>query len=133
MCSPKNEGSLGFKSLIVWNKAAVAKNVWFLFSGGEQSMWCLWIKSYILEGRSFWRVRVSNGPSWVWRKILSLRPIIYPLIKHRVGNGSRIFLLFDNWHPMGSVWYRFGVRIVYDSALGLDAKASEIVEGTTWR
>ncbi|XP_028063905.1 uncharacterized protein LOC114267115 [Camellia sinensis] len=34
---------------------------------------------------------------------------------------------------MGSVWDRFGVRIVYDSVLGIDAKVSEIVEGTTWR
>ncbi|KAL7234527.1 hypothetical protein ACSBR1_018023 [Camellia fascicularis] len=133
MCSPKNKGGLGFKSLTVWNKAAIAKHVWFLFSGGDQSMWCLWVKAYILKGRSFLRVRVPNDPSWVWRKILSLRPIIYRLIKHRVGDGSRVSLWFDNWHPMGSLWDRFGVKIVYDSALGINAKVSEIVEGTTWR
>ncbi|XP_028092536.1 uncharacterized protein LOC114292711 [Camellia sinensis] len=133
ICCPKKEGGLGFKSLTVWNKAAIAKHVWFLFSGGEQSMWCIWVKSYILKGRSFWRVRVPNDPSWVWRKILSLRPIIYPLLKHRVGNGSTVFLWFDNWHPMGSLWDKFGGRIVYDSALGIDAKVSEIVEGNSWR
>ncbi|KAL7197309.1 hypothetical protein ACSBR2_019905 [Camellia fascicularis] len=133
LCSPKSEGGLGFKSLLVWNQVAIAKHIWFLFSGGEQSMWCLWIKSYILKGRSFWRVRMPNDPSWVWRKILSLRPTIYPLIKHRVGDGSSISLWFDNWHPLGSVWDKYGVRIVYDSALSLDAKVSEIVEGNTWR
>lgn len=56
-----------------------------------------------------------------------------PLIKHRVGDGSRIFLWFDNWHPMGSLWDKFGDRIAYDSALGINAKVSEIVGGTTWR
>ncbi|XP_028120128.1 uncharacterized protein LOC114317571 [Camellia sinensis] len=130
ICSPKEEGGLGFKSLTVWNKAAIAKHVWFLFSRGEQSMWCIWVKSYILKGKSFWRVRVPNDPSWVWRKILSLRPIIYPLLKHRVANGSTVFLWFDNWHPMGSLWDKFGGRIVYDSALSIDAKVSEIVEGS---
>ncbi|XP_028085282.1 uncharacterized protein LOC114286328 isoform X2 [Camellia sinensis] len=40
ICYPKNEGGLGFKSLEIWNKATIAKHIWFLFSGGEQSMWC---------------------------------------------------------------------------------------------
>jgi hypothetical protein len=28
------EGGLGFKSMEVWNKAAIAKHIWFLISGG---------------------------------------------------------------------------------------------------
>ena len=52
VCAPKNEGGLGFKSLDIWNRAAIAKHVWFLFSGGEKSMWCQWVKSYLLKGRS---------------------------------------------------------------------------------
>lgn len=54
LCVPRNKGGLGFKSTEVWNKAAIAKHVWFLLSGGEQSMWCQWVKSYLLKGRSFW-------------------------------------------------------------------------------
>jgi hypothetical protein len=48
LCSPRKEGGLGFKSLQIWNKAAMAKHIWFLVSGGEQSMWCQWVKSYVL-------------------------------------------------------------------------------------
>lgn len=51
LCSPRKESGLGFKSLQVWNKAAMAKHIWFLISGGEQSMWCQWVKSYLLKGR----------------------------------------------------------------------------------
>lgn len=53
LCSPQQESGLGFKSMGVWNKAANAKHIWFLISGGEQSMWCQWVKSYLLKGRTF--------------------------------------------------------------------------------
>ncbi|XP_028086247.1 uncharacterized protein LOC114287169 [Camellia sinensis] len=90
LCVPQNEGGLGFKSIEVWNKAAIAKHVWFLLSGGEQSMWCQWAKSYLLKGISFWCLKVPSDPSWVWRKLLDLRSIIAPLIKYNVGNGKTI-------------------------------------------
>ncbi|XP_028081799.1 uncharacterized protein LOC114283172 [Camellia sinensis] len=96
VCSRKSEGGLGFKSLGVWNKAAIAKHVWFFFSGGEQSMWCQWVKSYLLKG-----------------------------------NGMSAFLWFDNWHPLGSLWVKFGNRIIYDTALGMDAKeVKELIDHT---
>lgn len=102
VCSPKSEGGLGFKSLEVWNKVAIAKHVWFLFSGGEQSMWCQWVKSYLLKGKSFWRIKMPSDPSWVWRKLLSLRPIIFPLIKFKIGNGMSAFLWFaSSWVFVG--------------------------------
>ncbi|XP_028124903.1 uncharacterized protein LOC114321868 [Camellia sinensis] len=118
VCSPKSEGGLGFKSIEVWNKAAVAKHIWFLFSEGEQSMWCQWVKSYLLKGQSLWRVKMPRDPSWVWRKILSLRPVIYPFILHKIGNGGDVF------------W--FGARVVYDTAFGMDAKVSRIVNNRSW-
>ena len=65
VCAPKTEGGLGFKSIEIWNRAAIAKHIWFLFSGGEQSMWCQWVKSYLLKGKSFWKGRVLNGPPFL--------------------------------------------------------------------
>ena len=38
VCKPKGEGGLGFKEMVVWNRAAITKHVWFLFSRGEGSM-----------------------------------------------------------------------------------------------
>ncbi|KAL7197291.1 hypothetical protein ACSBR2_019886 [Camellia fascicularis] len=133
VCAPKREGGLGFKSLEVWNRAAIAKHIWFLFSGGEMSMWCQWVKSYLLKGRSFWKVSIPNDPSWVWRKILSLRKAIFPLILHKIGKGNATFLWYDNWHPVGSLWNKFGARIMYDSGLQGEAKVSDIVSGDSWK
>ena len=64
LCSPIKEGGLSFKSLQVWNKAAMSKHIWYLVSGGEQSMWCQWVKSYLLKGKSFWTIKMPNSPSW---------------------------------------------------------------------
>ncbi|XP_028125748.1 uncharacterized protein LOC114322601 [Camellia sinensis] len=133
VCAPKNEGGLGFKSLDIWNRAAIAKHIWFLFSGGEGSMWCQWVKSYLLKGKSFWIVKVPNDPSWVWRKLLSLRKWVSPLIKHKIGCGDTTFLWFDNWHPIGPLWNKFGDRIIYDSALNSDTKVSKIIDGSSWK
>ncbi|XP_028120861.1 uncharacterized protein LOC114318200 [Camellia sinensis] len=132
VCKPKGEGGLGFKEIGVWNRAAVAKHVWFFFSGGEGSMWCQWVKSYLLKGKSFWYVKMPSDPSWVWRKILSLRKNIFPLIKFMIGNGEKVFLWFDNWHPLGSLWSRFGPRIVYDAGLDLNSKVSSIISHGAW-
>ncbi|XP_058192110.1 uncharacterized protein LOC131309505 [Rhododendron vialii] len=64
LCSPKQEGGLGFKSMQVWNKAAIAKHIWFLISGGEQSMWCRWVKSYLIKRRNFWTLKIPGDCSW---------------------------------------------------------------------
>lgn len=133
VCAPKNEGGLGFKSLDIWNKAAIAKHIWFFFSGGEGSMWCQWVKSYLLKGKSFWKVKVPNDPSWVWRKLLSLRKWVSPLIKHKIGCGDATFLWYDNWHPLGPLWNKFGDRIIYDSALNSETKVSKIIDGSSWK
>jgi hypothetical protein len=132
LCCPKQEGGLGFKSILIWNKAAIAKHIWFLISGGEQSMWCQWVKSYLLKGKSFWEVKMPSSPSWVWRKLLNLRPIVQPHIKIVIGNGKATSLWFDNWHPLGLLVRKFGPRVIYDSGLTKDATVDAIIRGSNW-
>ncbi|XP_028083430.1 uncharacterized protein LOC114284679 [Camellia sinensis] len=70
ICRHKNEGGLGFKDLAIWNKAATAKHVWSLFSGGDCSMCCQWIKSYLLKGWSFGPLRFLVIPHGFAPRIL---------------------------------------------------------------
>ncbi|XP_028076039.1 uncharacterized protein LOC114278224 [Camellia sinensis] len=134
ICVPKNEGGLGFKSLEIWNRAAVSKHIWFMVAGGEQSMWCQWVKSYLLKGKSFWAVNVPGNPSWVWRKLLSLREVMYPLIRYKIGNGEDTFLWYDNWHPFGSLWSKYGNRLMHNTALNAQSKVAFALgdNGWTW-
>ncbi|XP_028111135.1 uncharacterized protein LOC114309562 [Camellia sinensis] len=132
VCAPRGEEGLGFESMEIWNKAAVSKHIWFLVFGGEQSMWCQWVKSYLLKGHSFWNVKVPSDLSWVWRKLLSLRVLTYPLIKFLVGSGEQTFLWFDNWHPLGPLGAKYGDRFISDTALGCQSKVRSIVFYTGW-
>ncbi|XP_028099396.1 uncharacterized protein LOC114298945 [Camellia sinensis] len=72
---------------------------------------------FSMQGKSFWGIKVPSDPSWVWRKLLSLRDLIFPLIKFKLGNGGNVFLWYDNWHPFGSLLLRYGPRILYDTNL----------------
>ena len=38
----------------------------------------------------------------------------------------------DNWHPLGPLLDKFGQRVVYDLALGLNARVSTVIEGDSW-
>ncbi|KAH7866207.1 hypothetical protein Vadar_017075 [Vaccinium darrowii] len=124
------EGGLGFKSLQIWNKAAMAKHIWFLVSGGEKSMWCQWVKSYLLKGKSFWKIKIPSSPSWTWRKLLQLRPLIQPFIKYQIGDGSTVSLWYDNWHPSGPLAEHLSGCLIYNSGLADDAKVSSILNAT---
>lgn len=50
---------------------------------------------------------MPSDPSWVWRKLLNLGPLVQQHIKYLVGNGIAMSLWFDNWHPLGPFhWYK---------------------------
>ncbi|XP_028073110.1 uncharacterized protein LOC114275296 [Camellia sinensis] len=66
-------------------------------------------------------------------KILSLRKNIFPLIKFKIVNGEKVFLWFDNWHPLGSLWDRFGHRIMYDTGLPFNSKVSAVISNNDWK
>ena len=42
---------LGIKNIAIWNEATITKHVWFLISGGEESMWYQLVKSSLLKDR----------------------------------------------------------------------------------
>ena len=132
VCKPKKEGGLGLKSLTNLNSILNMKHVWNLLFNPSQSLWASWIHTYMLKGKSFWAVKTPSQCSWYWRKILKLRDKVRPLLKHKIVNGNRTFLWFDNWHPLGPLFDKFGARIVYDSAIPLHAKVNVIIDGGEW-
>lgn len=97
-------------------------------------MWCQWVKSYLLKGKSFWAITVPSNPSWVWSKLLPLKDALYPLIRYKIGNREDTFLWYDNWHPFGSLWSKYGNRLMCDTALNAQSKVASVlgINGWTW-
>lgn len=59
VCRPRDEGGLGLKKLEDWNIASVAHIVWILFRGSE-TLLIAWVEKYLLKGKSFWTVKLSQ-------------------------------------------------------------------------
>lgn len=126
ICVPKREGGLGLKRLEVWNKAANLSHIWNLFVQAG-SLWVAWVEKNWLKGRSFWQVGIPHPCPWSWRKLLKLREIAKEFIRFKIGDGSKTFLWFDNWHPDGCLIEKYGFRVIYDAGSHKEAKVSSII------
>jgi hypothetical protein len=69
---------------------------------------------------------------WSWRKILKLRNLAKQFLKFKIGDGSKVFLWFDSWHPDGCLLDVYGFRVVYDAGSNLEAKVSSIIRDGEW-
>jgi hypothetical protein len=70
------------------------RHIWNLFACAG-SIWVAWIQTYLLKGRSFWRVKIPSNCSWCWRKLLKLWEFARNCIKFEVGDGSNIHMWYD--------------------------------------
>lgn len=97
---PKSEGGLGVIDLAQWNKATCLKLIWLLFFKAG-SVWVAWYRTEVLQGNisNFWTAKQNRSNSWLANKLLKLRPLIFPWIKMRIGNGLTCRFWYDNWSP----------------------------------
>ncbi|XP_013678980.1 uncharacterized protein LOC106383417 [Brassica napus] len=99
-CLPKSEGGLGLRNFEVWNKALNLKLVWLLFAS-TTSLWVAWMREHKLKRRNFWSLEAKETDSWIWKTLLSLRPLASQMLSCRVGDGRRISFWYDNWSIHG--------------------------------
>ncbi len=69
---PKQEGELGLNRMMDWNRAAVMKHIWNLFTQSG-SLWVAWVHDFLLKGMCFWSIKIPLDSSWGWRTIFKLR------------------------------------------------------------
>lgn len=60
------------------------------------SLWIVWIEAYVTKGSSFW-AKPPSSRSYSLMRILKIRPLVYPHLKHMVGNGLSTSFWCDNW------------------------------------
>lgn len=91
-----------------------------------------WIEANWLKGRSLWQLPIPKTCSWSWKKLLQLRDVVKTFIRFQVGDGSKIFLWHDHWHPAGYLGDQFGFRVIYDSGFHTNAKLYSIILNGDW-
>lgn len=131
VCSPKKEGGLGVKNILVWNKAQMIRHLWDL-ARKKNSLWVKWGHTYMLSGRSLWLVEVHGDVSWTWRKLRKLRSVAWSFMQYKIGNGRNTWLWVDNWHPHGSLMNKCGTRVICEAMSITDARVSEVTVNGNW-
>ena len=97
MCQPKDQGGLGFKDLVKFNEAILAKQVWRLLHDQSSLFFRVFKAKYFPHGTVF-EAKKSSG-SYAWQSILKARSVIEAGLMWRVGNGSTIRVYWDKWLP----------------------------------
>lgn len=100
----KEEGGLGVRDLLSWNKATGVRLIWLLFFRSG-SIWVAWFIKEVLGGElsNFWTVKESARHSWLVKRLLRLRPTVFTWIQMEVGNGQSTRFWTDNWSPHGRI------------------------------
>lgn len=54
-------------------------------------------------------------------------------IQFRIGNGTKVFLWFDNWYGNGPLIEKYKDKLIYGSGLVRYAKISTIIDRNKWK
>lgn len=105
-------------------------HIWNLFTKAG-SLWVVWIETNWLKGRSLWQISIPTC-SWSWKKLLQIRDIAKKFIRFQAGDGCKIFLCLDHWHPAWCLLGKFRYRAVYDSSYHINSKLSSVIQNGDW-
>ncbi|GKC83477.1 hypothetical protein Tco_1139194 [Tanacetum coccineum] len=86
-----------------------------------------------LKGKSIWEIKVEANSSCGWKQILGLRDKIRPHIIKTLGNGNETFFWHDKWCEIGPLSNVFGPDLMFDSAVDLNVKVSDMWENKGWK
>uniref|UniRef100_A0A2N9HCL8 Reverse transcriptase domain-containing protein n=1 Tax=Fagus sylvatica TaxID=28930 RepID=A0A2N9HCL8_FAGSY len=97
LCTPKDEGGMGFRDLNCFNLALLAKQGW---------------------------AKLGSNPSFMWRSILAARELLLKGIRWKLGNGKAVHIWNDDWgvsdlHPQAQAREVQWVAELIDSSSGV--------------
>jgi len=98
LCDPKATGGLGFRDMVSFNDAMLAKQVWRLLQDGTS------LVSRVLQARYYpstdiLSAQLGRNPSYTWRSLHGARELIVQGSRWIVGNGESINVWTTRWIP----------------------------------
>ncbi|XP_013633333.1 PREDICTED: uncharacterized protein LOC106339050 [Brassica oleracea var. oleracea] len=131
VCLPKDEGGLGLRNFMVWNQVMCLRFIWLLFSD-KPSLWADWHRYYSLSQKCFWAVEETQHDSWMWKRLLKLRPVALLFLRVNLGNGSKIKFWYDIWTPLGQLIVHIGENGPRNTRIPINAIVSQAANATGW-
>ncbi|KAJ0431881.1 putative RNA-directed DNA polymerase [Helianthus annuus] len=133
VCTPKDEGGLGIRSIMDANKAFLTTHIWSIITN-RPSLWVQWIHSYRLKGNNFWEVQCRGQVSWGWRKLLAIRPSIRPFVWSSIYSGRQTNVWSDNWCAYSPLRSFISPRNIARAGFSLSTTVADVVsEDGQWR
>lgn len=129
---PLSEGGLAIKHIKDWNHALLILQVLKVINPFPPPYGLFGLELFT------WKINIFGAPmcppdcSWVWRKVLQLRPVALQYIRYQIGNGALTSLWFDPWlagNPLASSMHSL---LISRSRLGHNAKVSSIILNSAW-
>lgn len=96
LCQPKSDGGMGFRDLLKFNQALLAKQGWRLIQNPESLLESIMRAKYF-PNSSFLNASLGHNPSYVWRSLIWGRELLKNGLRWRVGSGSAIRAFLDPW------------------------------------
>jgi hypothetical protein len=94
----KSVGGLGFRDLVLFNRALLAKQGWRLIQQ-LSSITAKILKAKYFPHSSFLKASLRSPASLVWRSIFNGSELLQQGLIWRVGNGGLIKVWNDRWLP----------------------------------
>lgn len=94
LCIPKSCGGVGFRDLITFNKALLAKQVWHILLN-PNSLIARVLKARYFKHSNIMMATLGSDPSYVWRSMLWSRDLLQKGLCWRVENGNSIAIFKD--------------------------------------
>lgn len=128
VCKPREEGGLGLRDLLEANRVACLKLIWRILTA-RASLWTKWIWKYLIRKGSFWSVKEkSTLGSWMWKKLLRMRPLALQLTKVEINSGSTTSFWLDNWSDLGVLIEFTGGRGCVELGIPINATVERVIQ-----
>jgi hypothetical protein len=103
MSRSKSAGGLGFRDLVIFNRALLAKQGWRIMQD-PNSLTVRILKAKYFPNSYFLEVPIGSRVSYLWRSVCNAREILKLGLLWRVGDGRSIKIWQDRWLPIPTTY-----------------------------
>ena len=120
----KSKGVMGFRDLISFNKALLAKQCWRLIQYPD-SLAAIIIKEKYFSRGDFLSAKLGSRPSFAWRSLLTGHELLSVGLLWRIGDGKSVSIWSNKWIPRPTTFSVISPRTV----LSETAKVADLISG----